>query len=120
MALKLLSCNANPKLIIWINSFLVNRTQAARFQHALSSSKATSTGSPQGTVLSPVLSTLYTNECYGSNTTSLVKYSGDSAFEDMSNSDAVYFDAVENIPSWCKNNYLDLNKIVFFSLQKER
>ena len=97
------------QLILWIISFVVNQTQAVRFQHALSSSKATSTGSPQGTVLSPVLFTLYTNDCSGSNTTPLVKYSDDSALEDLSNSDAVYFDAVEKFSSWCKNNYLDLN-----------
>ena len=29
----------------------------------------------------------------------------------LSNSDAVYFDAVEKFSSWCKNNYLDLNVI---------
>ena len=109
MALKLLSCNVNPKLILWIIGFLVKRTQAVRFQRALWSSKPTSTGSPQGTVLSPVLFTLYTNDCSGSNTTPLMKYSDDYSLEDASNSDAVYFDAVKTFSSWCKINYLDNN-----------
>ena len=109
LALKLLSYDVSPKLILWIMSFLVNRSQSVRFQRALSSSRTTSTGSPQGTVLSPVLFTLYTNDCTGTDTTPLIKYSDDSALEDLSNSDTVYFDAVDKFSVWCKNNYLNLN-----------
>jgi len=60
MALKLLALNMNPRLILWIVSFLTNRTQAVRFQHCVSLSRIISSGSPQGTVLSPTLFTLYT------------------------------------------------------------
>ena len=60
MALKLLSYNVNPKLFLWIISFLVNRTQAVRFQHVLSSSKTTSTGfSPRHCSFSCSLHTLH-------------------------------------------------------------
>ena len=83
--------------------------KSVRFQNALSSAKTTSTGSPQGTVLSPVLFTLYTNDCTGTDTTPLIKYSDDSALQDLSNSDSVYFDQVQKFCLWCKNNYLDLN-----------
>ena len=58
MASKLLSYDVCPRLVKWVLSFLVGRTQSVRFQNALSSVKFTSTGSPQGTVLSPVLFTL--------------------------------------------------------------
>jgi hypothetical protein len=109
MALKLLALNVSPRLILWICSFLVNRSQSVRFQQALSSTQSTSTGSPQGTVLSPVLFTLYTNDCTGTETTPLIKYSDDSALEDLSNSDAVYFEQVRKFSTWCKTNYLDLN-----------
>jgi hypothetical protein len=109
MALKLLSYDVHPKLILWIVSFLVNRSQSVRFQNALSSTTSTSTGSPQGTVLSPFLFTLYTNDCTGTDTTPLIKYSDDSALEDLSNSDAIYFDEVKKFSTWCKDNYLDLN-----------
>ena len=109
MALKLLRYDVHPRLILWIVNFLVNRFQSVRFQNALSSSKTTSTGSPQGTVLSPVLFTLYTNDCTGTEVTPSIKYSDDTALEDLSNSDTVYFDQVQKFCSWCKDNYLDLN-----------
>ena len=109
MAKKLLSFHVSPHLIQWILSFLVHRSQSVRFQKALSSVRHTSTGSPQGTVLSPVLFTLYTNDCSGTNITPLIKYSDDSALQDLSNSDQVYFDSVNSFSSWCDNNFLDLN-----------
>jgi gmma-aminobutyric acid receptor subunit gamma len=109
MALKLIRLNVEPKLVLWILSFLTNRKQAVRFQTALSSERYTSTGSPQGTVLSPVLFTLYTNDCCGTECTPLIKYSDDTALQDLSNSDSMYFDQVSKFCQWCKDNYLDLN-----------
>lgn len=84
--------------------FLVHRTQSVRFHSAVSSIMHTSTGARQGTVLSPVLFTLYTNDCQGTDETSIVKYSDDSALVDLSNSDSVYFSEVKRFSSWCKEN----------------
>ena len=109
LAMKLLDLNVCPKLTLWIVNFLRNRTQSVRFQSALSSERSTSTGAPQGTVLSPVLFTLYTNDCRGTDKTPLIKYSDDSAILDMSNSDSVYFEEIKKFCNWCKENYLDLN-----------
>ena len=75
MALKLLKLDVNPKLILWITDFLLNRSQSVRYQSAVSVSRPTFTGAPQGTVLSPILFTLYTNDCSGSDPTPLIKYS---------------------------------------------
>ena len=85
-ASKLLKIDVNPRLILWIVDFVVNRSQTVRRQAALSSSRSVSTGSPQGTVLSPILFTLYIQM-----TAPVIKYSDDSAIEDLSNSDSVYF-----------------------------
>ena len=109
MAQKLLQYSVNPRLILWIVQFLVKRAQSVRFQQSLSSVKFTSTGAPQGTVLSPVLFTLYTNDCRGTESTQLVKYSDDTALEDFSNCDTSYFAQVERFCIWCKDNFLDLN-----------
>ena len=68
MASKLLKLNVNPRLILWIVDFLVNRSQTVRHQASLSSSRSISTGSPQGSVLSPVLFTLYANDYTGTDT----------------------------------------------------
>ena len=59
MASKLLKFDINPRLILWIVNFLVNRFQTVHHHAVLSSSCSISTDSPQGTVLSPILFTLY-------------------------------------------------------------
>ena len=38
-----------------------------------------------------------------------MKYSDDSAMEDLSSSDSVYFAEVERFINWCRDNSLDFN-----------
>ena len=71
--------------------------------------RSISIGSPQGTVLSPIFFTLYANDCTGADITSIIKYSDDSATEDLSNSDSVYFAEFERFSKWCRDNSLDSN-----------
>ena len=75
----------------------------------LSSSHSVSTSSLQGTVLSPILFTIYANGCTGTDTTPIFKYCDDSAVEDLLNSDSVYFAEVERSSNWCRDDSLDLN-----------
>ena len=109
MASKLLKIDVNPRLILWIVDFLVNRSQTVRHQAAHSSSRSVSTGCPQGTVLSPILFTLHTMDCAGTATTPVIKYSDHCAIEDFSNSDWVYFAEVGRFSNWCRDNSFDLN-----------
>ena len=69
----------------------------------------TSTGSPQGTVLSPFLFTLFSNDCRGTKEAPIIKYSDDSAILDLSNDDNYYFTEVAKFTEWCEMNYLMLN-----------
>ena len=110
---KLLCLNFDPKLTLWIVLFflVLNRTQSVRFQSVLSSQLCASTGALPGTALAPVLFTLYTNDCRGTDITPVIKYSDDSAIEDLSNSDDVYFSAVRRLYTWCKQNFLNLNAL---------
>ena len=106
LALKLLHLDVNPKLILWIVNFLLHRTQSVHFQNSISSQRHTCTGAPQGTVLSPALFTLYTNDCQGTTKTPIVKYSDDTTIEDISNSDSVYFSEVHKFSAGAKKTIL--------------
>ncbi len=72
--------NVNPFIIKWFYSFLTNRSQQVRVNRTLSESTIINTGAPQGCVSSPVLFTLYTNECTCSTVTNyMIKFSDDTA-----------------------------------------
>ena len=110
MASKLVDLQVNPSLILWLVDFLVNRSQQVRYQHAISGNKVISTGAPQGTVLAPVLFTLYTNDLRSTSELSkLYKYSDDSALTDFSESDEHFNKQVKEVYAWCQDNYLELN-----------
>ena len=55
--------NVNKHIIAWVLEFLSNRHQYVYFNENSSNVLVTNTGAPQGCVISPVLFTLYTNDC---------------------------------------------------------
>ena len=59
---KLLQMGVNVHLVSWITDYLTERPQFVRLKDCLSETVVCSTGAPQGTVLSPVLFTLYTSD----------------------------------------------------------
>ena len=109
LAKKLIRLNIRPKLVIWIINFLGHRKQFVRLKGVLSVERSISTSVPQGCVLSPVLFTLYTNDCTGTVNTFFIKYSDDTAIVDLSNSIPHYIAEVERLTTWHKDNFLDLN-----------
>ena len=60
---KLMDLGLSQPICYWIKDFLTERSQRVRVGAHLSSALSISTGSPQGCVLSPLLYTLYTNDC---------------------------------------------------------
>ncbi len=60
---KLTQLSVPTSICQWINSFLTDRQQLARLGKFSSSTHTISTGAPQGCVLSPLLFSLYTNDC---------------------------------------------------------
>ncbi len=110
---KLKTLNVNPFLIRWYFSFLTNRTQQVRVNNTLSELTGISTGVPQGCVSSPILFTLYTNECSSCDSTNfIVKFSDDTAILSLlyENTDlSVYFSEVSRFVEWCDLNNLILN-----------
>ncbi len=60
---KLTQLSVPSSICQWITSFLTNRQQLVRLGKFMSNSRSTNTGAPQGYVLSPLLFSLYTNDC---------------------------------------------------------
>ncbi|KAI5613116.1 gastrula zinc finger protein XlCGF28.1-like [Silurus asotus] len=75
---KLLNLTITPAICQWINSFLKGRKQQVRLGGITSSIQTISTGAPQGCVLSPLLFSLYTNDCTSNDpTVKLLKFADD-------------------------------------------
>ncbi len=60
---KLTQLSAPTSICQWINSFQTDRQQLVRLGKFSSSTHTIRTGAPQGCVLSPLLFSLYTNDC---------------------------------------------------------
>ena len=88
-----------------------NRSQYVKFNNVISNCITTNTGAPQGCVISPVLFTIYTNDCsINSEHTSLIKFADDSTIQGfIKNSEQSYFDSIEYFTNWCDDHYLLLN-----------
>ena len=83
--------------------------QFVRSHDVVSSVRYASAGAPQGTVLSHVLFTVYTDDCRGSEECPVVKCSDDTAITHLSNSHKSFTNSVYRFSEWCSDNHLDLN-----------
>ncbi len=109
---KLLNMNVNSNLISWILDFLLNRTQFVSISNIKSDVLTTNTGAPQGCVLSPILFTIYTNDCQSNHrNVTIMKYADDTAIiGKISNGDENNFlSQVNHFVLWSDQNYLNLN-----------
>ena len=67
----------------WIISFLIDRQQHVRLGSISSKTRSISTGAPQGCVLSPLLFSIYTNDCTSKNpSVKLLKFADDRLDDD--------------------------------------
>ena len=107
---KLKELQVDPHMILWIMDFLLKREQYVKVNTSSSSVLTTSTGAPQGTVISPVLFSIYTNNLRGSDSASMaVKFADDTALVDTSNSPAHFEEEAKKLHQWCEEHYLQLN-----------
>ena len=80
MMQKLMSMALNPNIILWVQQFLTGRLQRVCLGTTRSGTIRTNTGAPQGCVISPVLFTLYTNDCVSTHDScEIIKYADDTA-----------------------------------------
>uniref|UniRef100_A0A4W6DNS9 Reverse transcriptase domain-containing protein n=1 Tax=Lates calcarifer TaxID=8187 RepID=A0A4W6DNS9_LATCA len=96
----------------WLIDFLTDRPQSVRVGQNTSSVITLSTGSPQGCVLSPLLFTLMTHDCFPRHATNrIVKFADDTTVVGLirDDNDLAYREEVEQLVDWCKDNSLILN-----------
>ncbi len=91
----------------WINIFLTCRQQLVRLGKYTSSTRTISTGAPQGCVLSPLLFSLYTNDCTSKDpSVKLLKFADDSTLIGLiqNGDESAYRQEVKELAVWCSLN----------------
>src|SRR4029434_223446 len=97
----------------WITHFLIDRKQQVRLGQPTSSTRSVSTGAPQGCVLSPLPSPLYTNDCTSRDPSVKLKLADDTSViaRIRDNDESAYRREVEQLVLWCGRNNLELNTL---------
>jgi len=108
---KLTQLSVPTSISQWINSFLTDRLQLVRLGKYTSSTRTMSTGAPQGCVLSPLLFSLYTNNCTSKDpSVKLLKFADDTTLIGLiqDGDESAYRQEVKGLAVWCSLN-LELN-----------
>ncbi len=95
----------------WITSFLTDRQQLVRLGKFSSSTRTISTGAPQGCVLSPLLFSLYTNDCRSKDPS--VNFADDTTLIGLiqDSDESAYRQEVKELAVWSSLNNLELNTL---------
>ncbi len=111
---KLAQLSVPTSVCQWINSFLTDRQQLVRLGKYTSSTRTTSTGAPQGCVLSPLLFSLHTNDCTSKDpSVKLLKFADDTTLIGLiqDGDESAYRQEVKELAVWCSLNNLELNTL---------
>ncbi len=111
---KLTQLSVPTSICEWINNFLTDRQQLGRLGKFSSSTCTFSTGAPQGCVLSPLLFSLYTNDCTSKDpSVKLLKFPDDTTLIGLIQDRDVsaYRQEVKELAVWCSLNNLELNTL---------
>ncbi len=111
---KLTQLSVPTSICQWITSFLTDRQQLVRLGKLSSRTLTISTGAPQGCVLSPLLFSLYTNDCTSKDPSiKLLKFADDTTVIGLikDGDESAYRQEVEQLAVWCSLNNLELNTL---------
>ena len=113
---KIQSVGASTSALTWFNSYLTNRYQVVRIHSSVSDSLAVECGVPQGSILGPLLLSIYVNdlpdvprhcstECYVDDTKPFVSFN----LHDFRRSVQEMNEDLLQVPNWCFGIRLLLN-----------
>ena len=108
----LLAAGVDAVLCQWILNFLSSRKQCVKIQNNVSSPRILNTGAPQRCVLSPLLFSLYTNNCTSNSASvKMLKFADDTTVIGLisDGEESTYRSEVEQLVQWCEDNNLILN-----------
>ncbi|KAK3550646.1 hypothetical protein QTP70_002344 [Hemibagrus guttatus] len=111
---KLTQLSVPSSICQWITIFLTDRHQLVKLGKFTSYSRTTSTGAPQGCVLSPLLFSLYTNDCTSTDpSVKLLKFADDTTVIGLiqDGDESAYRREIEQLAAWCSLNNLELNTL---------
>ncbi|KAK3512206.1 hypothetical protein QTP70_000469 [Hemibagrus guttatus] len=111
---KLTQLSVPSSICQWITSFLTDRHQLVKLGKFMSNSHTTSTGAPQGCVLSPLLFSVYTNDCTSTDpSVKLLKFADDTTVIGLiqDGDESAYRQEIEQLAAWCSLNNLELNTL---------
>jgi hypothetical protein len=100
---KLRALGLDTTLCNWI---LTGRPQAVRIGNNTSSTLTHNTGEPQGCVLSPLLYSLFTQDCVAlHDTNSIVKFADNTSVVVLiTNDESAYREEISALELWCQDN----------------
>ena len=112
---KLQSIGINNKALDWFKDYLANRRQRVVIDGHVSSWSLVKQGVPQGSLLGPLLFSIYTNDLPSCvSTSSINMYADDTALYAAHNNAIVaakkVTDDLSAIHSWCRDNHLLINQ----------
>ncbi len=111
---KLTQLSVSNAICHWITSFLTDSLQLVTLKTFISNSRSTNTGAPQGCVLSPLLFSLYTNDCTSKDpSVELLKFANNTTLIGLiqDGDESANRQEVKEPATWCSLNNLELNTL---------